>query len=345
MQLKRRFLVLVGVVLVAALLSVQLAVMQDASDVGTEANPIQVYFVPIVEAQTITTGGQIMADALEQATGLHFEVFVPTSYAATIEAMCASPTNSIGFIPAQPYVIANRRCGVEVGAAAVRNGLPVYWTEYLVGRDSDIYVFGDLEGKSWAYPDAGSTSGYLYPSAELAAAGITPGESVAAGGHPQAVSAVANGDVDFATAFYSPPLMPGAAWTPGDLPEPFDIGLDEPFVNADGQLFAGDIRILDARANVASTIPDVLEKVRILRLSAPIPNDTLSFGPDFPEALRTQIIDALVAFSGTEDWANSIGNPDFYGWSSVSPVTDAAYDPVRNLFDTLGRTEEDIFPD
>src|SRR5687768_4724307 len=159
----KKSLLTAALLLLTTSLTVQTAVMQD-STVGTEENPIQVYFVPSVEAQTITTGGEIMAQALEEATGLQFEVFVPTSYAATVEAMCASPDNSMGFIPAAGYVIASNRCGVQVEAAAVRRGWAFYWAAYIVRRDSDIFTFGDLAGRSWAYPDSGSTSGFVVPS-------------------------------------------------------------------------------------------------------------------------------------------------------------------------------------
>jgi phosphonate transport system substrate-binding protein len=315
---------------------------------GTEENPIQVFFVPSVEANIIVSGGEVMAQALHDATGLYFEVAVPTSYAATIEAMCAAPDRTMGFIPAAGYVIANNRCGVEVGAAAVRRGWPVYWAEYIVRRDSDIYTFGDLAGKTWGYGDPGSTSGYIVPSVEMTAAGIVPGEEVQTGGHNQTVLAVYNGEVDFGTTFFSAPAMPEghAQWAIGDNPEPYDLTVDEAHVDTadDGSttLYVGDMQILDARANVRDTAPDVVNQVRILRLSNPIPNDTLSFGPDFPAEVRTQIIDALIAFSGTEAWATSIGSEDFYGWSSLTPIEDAAYDPIRLQMEVLGQTEEDI---
>jgi phosphonate transport system substrate-binding protein len=247
----------------------------------------------------------------------------------------------MGFIPAAGYVIANRRCGVEVEAAAVRNGWPVYWAQYIVRRDSDIYTFADLEGRTWAAPSLTSTSGYIFPLAELTTAGITPGETVEAGGHPQTVLAVVNGEVDFGTTYFSPPLVPGAAWAVGDLPEPYDLTVDDSFVNDEG-LFVGEVQVLDARESVRETVPDIIDQVRILRLSAPIPNDTLSFGADFPDELRTQIIDALIAFSTTEAWAQSIGNRDFYGWSSITPVSDATYDPVRLLIEFRGQSDEDV---
>jgi phosphonate transport system substrate-binding protein len=257
--------------------------------------------------------------------------------------MCAAPDRSIGFIPAAGYVIANNRCGVQVSAAAVRRGWNVYWAAYIVRRDSDIYTFGDLEGRSWAYPDAGSTSGFIVPSVELQAAGITAGEHVEAGGHNQVVQAVYSGEAEFGTTFYSPPLVPGAAWRIGDNPEPYDLTVDESRLDDEGNLLVGDIRILDARANIRDTAPDVVDQVRILRLSDPIPNDTLSFGPDFPEDVKTQILDALYAFAETEDWALSIGSEDFYGWSGLAVISDADYDPIRLQFEILGLTEEDIF--
>lgn len=340
--MRSKFSVLVLLLVLALGLMAPAALAQEG-DLGSETNPIQVFFVPSVEAQTIVTGGEVMAEALKAATGLNFVVSVPTSYAATVEAMCAAPASSMGFIPAAGYVIANNRCGVQVSAAAVRRGWNVYWAAYIVRRDAPIYTWGDLAGKSWAYPDAGSTSGFIVPSVELQAAGIEPGSTVEAGGHNQVIQAVYSGEVDFGTTFYSPPLVPGAPWRVGDLAEPYDLTVDESRIAEDGSLYVGDVRVLDARANIRETAPDVVDQVRILRLSEPIPNDTLSFGPDFPADLKAQVLDALYAFAETEEWAQSIGSDDFYDWSGLAPITDADYDPVRLQFQILGLTEEDIF--
>ncbi|QPC84926.1 phosphate/phosphite/phosphonate ABC transporter substrate-binding protein [Phototrophicus methaneseepsis] len=333
-------------VLVLALVFVLGASVVGAQDLGTEENPIQVFFVPSAEAQTLITGGEVLAEALTEATGLSFEVSVPTSYASTIEAMCADPERSMGFIPAAGYVIGNNRCDLEVYAAAVRFGWPVYWAEYIVRRDSDIYTFADLEGRSWAYPDRGSTSGFLFPSVEMQAAGITAGEEVEAGGHGQAVLAVYNGEADFATVYFSAPLTPGGAWDYGDLPEPYDLTVEDAFVDDEGDLYVGETRILDARSAVAEQAPDVVDEVRILRLSNPIPNDTMSFGPDFPPELRDQIYDALVAFSETDAWAETaLGSSEGYDWTGLEVVPDSNYDIIRLQFEILGLTEEDIFAD
>lgn len=316
--------------------------------IGSPEHPIKVLFVPSVDAQVIVSGGQIMADALNQATGLNFEVSVPTSYAATIEEMCASPTDTMGFIPGLGYVLANQLCGVDVAFAAVRYDFPVYWAEILVARDSTFQTIADLDGKKWGSTDPGSTSGYMVPMAMFQEAGIAPSETVETGGHTQAVKAIYNGEVDFATVFYSVPLTPEGktAWTYADYVAgkvtndmyevPADV-IPTCAPDAEGKkLLCGGWRVLDARANIRTEAPDVVQKVRILAISPAIPNDTLSFGPDFPADLRAQIEAALVAFSATKEWKNSIGNNDFYGWTGINPATDADYDFVRKMVAAVG---------
>jgi phosphate/phosphite/phosphonate ABC transporter binding protein len=318
---------------------------QRPKALGTVDNPINVLFVPSVDANVITSGGEIMAKALKEATGLEFKVSVPTSYAATIEEICASPGNTMAFIPAQGYAIANQLCGVDVAFKAVRRGWGVYWAMFVVQRDSPYQKLEDLNGKKWAYPDAGSTSGYLFPQVTLNTLGITPGEKLEAGGHPQAVRAVYNGEADFATAFYSPPAKPAGepAWKQGDPPDVPDDLIPNCGLSTDKKsLVCGEWTVLDARANLREEAPDIVQKVRILALTDPIPNDTLSFGPEFPADLRKKVEDALVAFSKTDAWGQSIGSEDFYGWTGLEPATDAEYDIVRKLVEMLGITLESL---
>jgi phosphate/phosphite/phosphonate ABC transporter binding protein len=313
--------------------------------IGTEDHPIKVLFVPSVDAQQIISGGDVMAKALHDATGFFFDVSVPTSYAATIEEMCASPSDTMGFIPGLGYVLANQLCGVDVAFKAVRYGWSVYWTQFLVPRDSDIQTFEDLDGKKWGYPDAGSTSGYMVPLVMFQEAGIEPGESIETGGHNQAAKAVYDGSVDFATTFYSPPLVPEGVtpWVPGEDPDiPADL-VDSCAVTEDGgALMCGDWRVLDARANIRTEAPDVIQKVRILTISPDIPNDTLSFGPEFPEDMRKEIENALVDFAKTDAWNQSIGSQDFYNWTGIDPATDDEYDFVRKMVEAVGLTLEGL---
>ena len=319
------------------------------SEIGTPEHPIKVLFVPSVDANMIVSGGEVMSQALNEATGLTFEVVVPTSYAATVEEMCASPSDTMAFIPGLGYAIASQLCGVDVAFKAIRFGYPVYWTEYIVARDSEFQTLEDLEGATWGYGDQGSTSGYMVPAVELAAAGVTPGEQVQTGGHNQTVTAVYNGEVDFGTVFYSVPLNPDGEpvftyeqFQNNEISELSQYEVPEESIpncapSDDGeQLLCDGYRVLDARANVRTEAPDVMQKVRILAVSQAIPNDTLSFGPEFPADLRTQIEEALLAFAETDAWGESIGSSDFYGWSGIAPATDAEYDLVRAMVEATG---------
>ena len=314
----------------------------DEDTIGSEAHPIQVLFVPSVDVDFMIAGGDLIEGALHDATDLYFEASVPTSYAATIEAMCASPEDTIGFIPAQGYVLANQLCGVEPALASERYGWNVYWAEFLVARDSDFETLEDLEGATWAYPDAGSTSGFLYPSAIFDDLGVTIGNTVEAGGHPQAVKAVYNGEADVATAYFSPPLLPEGRWAMGDSPDIPDELVPDCALNDEGKLYCGEYRVLDARAAIREEAPDVVQKVRILTLSGEIPNDTMSFSPDFPEDLKETIIDAVTAYVASDACEETLCNENFYDWSAVGPIFDENFDGVRLLMESQGTTLENI---
>jgi len=316
-------------------------------DLGTAENPIKVLFVPSVDAQVITSGGEIMAEALNEATGLVFEVAVPTSYAATAEEMCAAPDSTMGFIPGLLYVLATDLCGVDVSFKAIRFGNAVYWSQILVPRDSTATSIADLQGLTWAYVDAGSTSGFMVPTVMWGDNEIEFAEAVEAGSHNAATLAVYNGEADVGTSFYTPPLNTGDGdqWSPGDPPDIPDDLVDSCAITAEDRLFCGDLRVLDARASVRTEAPDIVQKVRILAISPAIPNDTLSFGSEFPAELRTQIEDALLAWvAECEDaeegldcsWSQSIGSQDFYNWTGIERANDSEYDFIRAMVAAVG---------
>jgi phosphonate transport system substrate-binding protein len=317
------------------------------SAIGSEENPITVLYVPSVSAEEIVAGGQLLADTLNEATGLFFDVEVPTSYAATVEAMCADPDSTMGFIPAQAYVLANSLCGVDVELKALRYGFTEYWTEFIVPRDSEIQTLEDLDGATWAYPDGGSTSGFIVPSGIFASLGIEVGDGFEAGGHSAVVRAIYNEEADFGTVFFSPPtsaLTGEVIWdnTAENADVPADL-IDQCGVNADsGELQCGDEwEVRDARRNIREEAPDVVQKVRIVTLSDGIPNDTLSFGPDFDDALQDQIVQAMKDFSENDPdgFATAF---DAYSWTSVADSSDAEFDSIRTILTAIGYDLEDL---
>jgi phosphonate transport system substrate-binding protein len=305
---------------------------------GTAKNPVKLYFVPSVEVAVIVESGEAITAFLKEQTGLEFEVKVPTTYAAVIEELGAAEADAMAFIPAMGYVLAADKYGTEVALATERYGWAYYWAEYVVAADSDIESLQDLKGKTWAYPSTTSTSGYLVPASYFAKNGIEPGKKVEAGGHPQAVTAVYEGQADFGTAFFS---APGDDWKIGDDPEPAG---DWEYKEVDGkiQAFKGGQRIRDARTGIINTYPDVCEKVRILAISDPIPNDTVSFCKDFPVDARAKIVQGLLDYVKTEEGQKIMANQEFYDITGFSPVGDAEFNPIRDMIKGLGLQEADI---
>ena len=197
--MRKHLLVLLGLALLVGPVLVT-GCSTPVPELGSAENPVKLMFVPSVDVAVIESSGETMAAWITEQTGIHFDVSVPVSYAATIEAMCAADGDTMGFIPGLGYVLANDKCDVEVELATIRYGRTGYWSQYVVRRDSGLTSLADLEGKKWAIPRVTSTSGYLYPSVQLTMAGITPGEKVEAGGHPQGVLAVLDGTADFGTS-------------------------------------------------------------------------------------------------------------------------------------------------
>jgi phosphonate transport system substrate-binding protein len=318
-------------------------VEEEMAELGSEGHPIKMLFVPSVNVDFMIASGDAIEAALNEATGLFFEVSVPTSYAATIEEMCASPTDTIGFIPAMGYALANQLCGVEPGLAAERFGWNVYWGQILVRRDSGIETLADLEGKTWGLGEYTSTSGFLVPAALFADAGLTPGEQIETGGHTESAQAVYNGDVDFGTTFFSPPLLPDGRWAFGDAPDIPDELIGECAPNDEGRLFCGGYRVLDARASIAEGAPDVIQMVKILAITPEIPNDTISFSPDFPDELKQAVLDGLTEYIGSEACDATICNQEnFYGWTAVGPIADENFDGIRLMMEEQGITMENL---
>lgn len=270
---------------------------------------IRMYFVPSTEADVVLASGKQIAELLEKRTGYKFEVAVPTSYAAVIEALCADKAD-VAWLATFAYVLANQRCGVEARLTTVRFGLSTYRAQIITLSDAErekkglkpIKTLEDLNGAKFAFTDPVSTSGNLFPRAMLLDAGVKLGEEIFAGGHPQVVLAVYNGDVDAGATFWSP-------------------------IRPDGT-------IGDARRNVMEQYPDVEQRVKILRLSNEIPNDTVSFRKTLPQEYKDRIVTAILEMAKTPEGVDLLGK--LYNITGLVPAVDSDYDVVRRMGETLG---------
>lgn len=287
------------------------ACTKKTAELGSEDNPIKLHFVPSVDAKVIEDNSKTFKAYLEKNTPYKFEVTIPQSYVAVVEAFGTKRADVAAF-NTFGYILAHEKYGAEAKLTVLRHGLATYQSQFIVKADSPIKKIEDLAGKKIAYVEPASTSGYLLPLKTLKEKGIEPKETVFAGKHDNVVSMVYQGQVDAGATFYSPPHK------------------DE----------TGVEKIEDARRLVLTQYPDVEQKVIILSLSEPITNDPIVFRKEMPEEMKTKIADAMMNFVSTAEGKAAF--KAIYGITEVKKATDADYDAARAMLKTAGANVEEL---
>lgn len=146
---------------------------------------------------------QAITDALAEALGTSAELIIETDY-----ENCRNDVNDICFVCSLPYVHFERMGvapAIPVAAPVLQGdrygGRPIYFSDVIVGADSGIETFADVRGRTWAYNEPLSQSGYGITRYHLLTLGETAGyfgEVIEAGFHESAIRMVANGSVDAA---------------------------------------------------------------------------------------------------------------------------------------------------
>ncbi|MCM2281862.1 MAG: phosphate/phosphite/phosphonate ABC transporter substrate-binding protein [Bdellovibrionaceae bacterium] len=271
------------------------------AELGSSENPVKLFFVPSVDAKVIDASSKDIKAYLEANTPYKFEIKIPQSYIAVVEAFGSNQAD-VAALNTFGYLLANKKYGTEAKLTVIRYGASTYQAQFLARQDdAKITDLKDLEGKKIAFVDPASTSGYLLPMKMLKDAGIKIGEHIFAMKHDNVVSMIINKQVDAGATFYSPPEN-------------------------------GEIQ--DARRLVKTQFPDVEKTVRIVKLTEPIPNDPIVFRKEMPEDMKTTIIGAFMKFVATPEGKESFKK--VYGVTDLQAATDADYDKVRKMMEDLG---------
>jgi phosphonate transport system substrate-binding protein len=144
---------------------------------------------------------ELVTEEVGRRLGLPTELVVETSYDS-----CETDQNEVCFVCSLPYVTFERRgldLAVPVAAPVLEGerywGRPIYFSDVIVRRDSQYRSFHDLRGRSWAYNERLSWSGYGITRYHLVTLGETDGffgKVVEAGFHREAIRMVARREVD-----------------------------------------------------------------------------------------------------------------------------------------------------
>lgn len=267
---------------------------------------LRMAFVPSADSGKVLATGQPLGEELGKITGLKFEVSVPTSYAAVIEAMGAGRVD-VGWLAPFAYVIAKDKYGSDVILTTTRQNSKTYRSQLITHIESGVNTVEDLKGKKFAFPDPASASGFLYPAAMLKEKGYDYksyfSEVVYAGGHDKVVIAVYQKSVEGGATFGRSSSDPNAPLT-------------------------------DARTNVQSTLPDVLQKVKIITETDPIPNDTVSVRKGLEAPLIDKVKTGFLQLAKSDNGKKLLN--DLYRIDGLVEGTDADYDPIRRKAQLVG---------
>ena len=268
---------------------------------GSFDRPVVLAFTPSQEAATIATNGAAIKSALEKATGLAWKVTAMSSYSAQVEGMCAGQIDVGFFAPLQMTLLLSKQCGSPV-LAALRNddtGKPntTYKSQILVKADSGINTLADLKGKTFAFVDTLSASGYVFPTLTIKQkTGQDPktffAKTTFAGSHPAAALAVYNGQVDGAATF------------------------------------------IDVRTQLAAANPDIMTKTKVIETAGPIPNDGVALRKDFPADLGKTVTQALQDYAKTDGGVKTL--KALFSWDGMQPVDAKFYDSMKEAATLAG---------
>lgn len=256
------------------------------------------YLTPSLSEDMLKGNGSFVKNYLEKETGLIFELRIPKSYDDLVEDFGAQK-KCFAFMNSQSYILANTKYKAMVKLRTVRFGHSVYYGMIVAHQASGIKTLQDLEGKSIAYTDELSTSGYLYPKKMLERKGIKPSKVVFLKKHDEVIKQVYKRKVDAGAAFFS------EASTTGE--------------------------IRDARSRIKEMFPDVEKQVVILIKTDPIPNDPIAFSREFDVTQANKICMALIKLSKDQKGKEAL--IQLYGTEGFVKASDADYNSLRQVMD------------
>lgn len=195
----RRFtLPVVGLLGVAALaLTACQSPSAEAAPADSDA-PLTIATIPVGDDPTAENPIEVFAELLEAATGRDVEITDVPDYLSVVEAIRADHVD-IGIMSGFPSALAVNTGEVDALVAFQGDGKPV--STCVVLDDSPVQSVEDLAGKTVAFADQASSSGYFMPVYMLHEAGLEQGtdyEAIFAGGHEGSFAALEQGQVDAA---------------------------------------------------------------------------------------------------------------------------------------------------
>ena len=224
------------------------------------------------------TSNECLRTYVEEALGVPTRLFTPADYNGVIQGLLGGALD-MAWLGASGYAATWLNNPDAVEPVLVKTNLDGSYTYYSIGiarADSGITSLEDMKGRSFAFADPNSTSGYLVPLVEIPQQGysMTEGEYFGriafSGGHEQSIIGVVNGDFDA-----------GVVWADGQ-------GEWEDGYNSGALRRATDSGVVDMN--------DIVEIWR----SAPIPEGPVVLRSALPQDVRDTVTELLANLHETD---------------------------------------------
>ena len=302
-----KYRILIVAIALATLLS---APSCKSKPLGTADNPIKLWFMPQRDQAVFEANAPVIKSYLEKKTGFAIETKLAPSYIDIVKALGQKKAD-IAFMNSLGYLLANDWAGARAVLQYVYGDVyKDYRGEFIARVGAGIDTPADLDGKTLAFTDPYSASGYLYALKYLKDHDIKPSKTLFTGSHLKAAEMVYKGEVDAAAIYHEGSSSGRSA--------------------------------KDARTQLEAKYPDILSMVKVIALTDEIPNG--------PEAVRKKLTDEMVGklTAALSDFARTPKGRktllSLYGMTGLTPVTDASYDSVRKVIQELGKTVQDTVP-
>ncbi len=232
---------------------------------------------------------QPLAEYLAKALGRPVKLRTVDTWEGLAKSLASGETD-MALMGPWGYVLANHQAGAEAIATILYQGKPEYFAIMVTGPKSGIRNIDDMKGKTFAFGDKGSTSGYLIPSHEFQKRGIDP-------------------DKFFSRVVYTKHQAIETQVTRGEL----DAGADYNR-NRDAMINDGLIKASDSR---------------IIWTSDPLPNDAfaVSKGLAKDKALTAKLVSALEEIGARLKVQPNLLPNNYTGFIAQ---TNAYYKPIRD---------------
>jgi len=177
------------------------------SNIGAQTS-LHLVLTPSQKPTDLMAAGDEFGRTLGQLAGLAVRVTVASDYAAVIEAL-RNRTADLAFVHPGGYVLASREAGARIIAKNLWHGKTTFTSRIYVRKDAGITRLEALRGKTIAFVDPASSSGYIYPMVLLIQRGLVQNrdpktffrEVVFSGSHDAGMRALLNGHVDALASF------------------------------------------------------------------------------------------------------------------------------------------------